>query len=281
MSSPIPSINGRPRRRKRSVLPEPPPLVIDEIYGVRLEDPVEVDTTGKNPEPLCKWTEWEFPVPTERGKLQVLDVQGVGRLWNSTDIFFWGSQYLQPARNKARKGRLNCLYGVGTDISKAAIQGRGNSKLFPNEKKRLYELQSATVTPWLIGPLDPKKDSVVVKFPDAMGINHKWAFLTSRAVHIYWGACMSRHFHRPPDSPIARMQAGQRPELVAMRKNMIARILAILDSLPPEWTLFSKTGVVTFPSLSERKVVRLYKSHKYDASGYENPGGRFTGKETV
>lgn len=257
--------NGRPVARRqyhKEIISDPE---MHPVYGLPLGDPVE--TLPEKGIPLCKWTEWGFPCAGDRGKLQVLDVQGIGRIWNATDLFSWGTAYLHPAYDK--KGR-----------AKMATFGTTGNKVSKQRTKLIKEEMQGITNHWVLGLLDPKKHTYKVRFPMQQA-GKTYAFVSSRAAHFYFAQCMGRNFLRDPECKLARIQTWQRPELYAFRKQMIAQLFSILDSMPPEWTLFVKAGVVEFPSTSEWKLIYLYDTHKYDASGFEPAATKFDGTDAV
>lgn len=237
------SEEGLRRRRKDAPGVEP---VVHETFGLDVSEPIDIEVKRNAhgnviKTPLPKWCEWEFPVPGKRGKLQILDVNGVGRLWNATDLNSWGQEYLRQ-EDKAGPKRLS--------LGQAA-----------------QRFSSLTWTKWVLGLADPLKNIVKVR-PEGKGL---YPFVTNHAAMIYFGSVISRFFFRDEKSWCYRNKLWVDQQMgtfrVARHKAMVQRFYGLIDSLPPEWTLMVKTGAVDITAQkSPYRIVRLDEKYRYVAS---------------
>lgn len=237
------SEQGLRRRRKDAPGVEP---VVHETFGLDLTEPIDVEvrrTAHGNvvKTPLLKWCEWEFPVPGKRKKLQIIDVNGVGRLWNATDLNSWGQEYLRQ-EDKAGPRKLS----LGQQVQR---------------------FSSLTWTKWVLGLADPLKHIIKVH-PEGKGL---YPFVTNHAAMIYFGSVIRRLFFRDEKSWCYRNKLWVDQQMghfrVARHKAMIQRFYGLIDSLPPEWTLMVKTGAVDITAQkSPYRIVRLAEKYRYVAS---------------
>jgi len=242
------SEQGLRRRRKDAPGVEP---VVHETFGLDLTEPIDVEvrrTVHGNvvKTPLRRWCEWEFPVGGRRRKLQIIDVQGVGRLWNATDLNAWGQEYLRQEDKS------------------------GPRKFTKAQRSQMFS--SLTWTKWVLGLADPRTYIVKVR-PEGKGV---YPFVIDRAAMIYLGSITGRFFFRDEKSWCYRNRLWAEQQKgtfrVARHKTMVQQFYSIIDHLPPEWTLMVKTGPLETRTPSDFKIVRLDEKYRYVAN-LEEPGG--------